>query len=612
MRHSTRYWLGAGILLGVSAGLVWLVTGLTGCSRQADSSAPAAETPVSSKPIFTDRTADTGINFSYHNGQEAGNLAIMESLGGGVGLIDYDGDGLLDIFVTAGGYYDGPDKKQIKGHPCKLYKNLGNFQFKDVTAEVGLDKIDWFYTHGCAVADYDNDGWPDLLVTGWGRVGLFHNVSDGKGGRRFVDVTRKAGLNDNLWSTSAAFADLDGDGFPDLYICHYVDWSFKKHPPCSYKPDKTPDVCPPKTFEALPHVLYRNNGNGTFTDVSQEAGILGPHALKQGKALGIVIADFNGDGLPDIYLADDEMDNLLYLNRGHMKFQEVGVLSGSAEDDNGQKNGSMGVDAADYDGSGLISIFVTNYQNEVHALYRNVANTSWWPWEFPSAQFVYASRRAGVAAIGLNYVGFGTNFIDYDLDGTLDLFITNGHVIRFPIPPAELLQRPVLLRNLRKPGDKPFEVRFQDISAQAGPFFQTKHMGRGAAFGDLDNDGRTDVVISHVNEPVVVLQNTLENGNHWLGVGLVGNPYRDAVGARLTLEVGGQKLMREIKGGGSYLSAHDLRVVFGLGSQTKVGKLTVRWPSGRMQTWDNLQPDRYWRLEEGKAEPQPAAKPRAQ
>src|SRR5438093_1323148 len=169
------------------------------------SSAPAAETPVSSKPIFTDRTADTGINFSYHNGQEAGNLAIMESLGGGVGLIDYDGDGLLDIFVTAGGYYDGPDKKQIKGHPCKLYKNLGNFQFKDVTAEVGLDKIDWFYTHGCAVADYDNDGWPDLLVTGWRRVGLFHNEPDGKGGRRFVDVTKKAGLGDALWSTSAGW-----------------------------------------------------------------------------------------------------------------------------------------------------------------------------------------------------------------------------------------------------------------------------------------------------------------------------------------------------------------------------------------------------------------------
>jgi len=553
--------------------------------------------------IFIDRTADTGIDFSYRNGQEAGHVAIMESLGGGASLIDYDGDGLLDIFVTGGGYYDGPDKKEVKGHPCKLYKNLGNWKFKDVTAEVGLDKFDWFYTHGCAVADYDNDGWPDLLVTGWGRVALFHNEPDGKGGRHFADVTKKAGLNDALWSTSAAWADLDGDGFPDLYICHYVDWSFKKHPPCHYKADKTPDVCPPKTFDALPHVLYHNNGDGTFTDVSKEAGILEPHALKEGKALGIVIADFNGDGLPDIYLADDEMDNLLYLNRGNMKFQEMGVLSGSAEDDNGQKNGSMGVDCADYDGSGRMSLFVTNYQNEVHGLYRNVASTPSWPWEFPSAQFVYASRRAGIAAIGLNYVGFGTGFIDYDLDGAEDLFITNGHVIRHPIPPAELLQRPVLLHNLRKPGDKPFEVRFDDISAEAGPFFQTKHMGRGAAFGDLDNDGHTDIVISNVNEPVVLLQNNLRNGNHWLGIELVGKPYRDAVGAKLVLEVGDQKLMRMVKGGGSYLSASDRRVLFGLGKSDKVGCLTVIWPSGqpRTQTWENLTIDRYHKLIQGAA-----------
>src|SRR5438552_4067423 len=515
------------------AGLLFAV----GACQQATEAPPAfpADQPHAGPPLFKDVTEASGVRIKYGNGEEANHYAILESLGGGVALIDYDGDGLLDLFVPGGGYYAGPDKKQIKGHPCKLYKNLGNFQFKDVTAEVGLN-IDWFYTHGCAVADYDNDGWPDLLVTGWGRVALFHNEPDGKGGRRFVDVTQKAGLNDNLWSTSAAFADLDGDGFPDLYICHYVDWSFKKHPPCSYKPDTTPDVCPLKTFEALPHVLYRNNGNGTFTDVSQESGILGPHALKQGKALGIVIADFNGDGLPDIYLADDEMDNLLYINQGHMKFQEVGVLSGSAKDDNGQPNGSMGVDAGDYDGSGRMSLFVTNYQNEIHALYRNATNFSWWPWEFPSAQFVYASRRAGVAAIGLNYVGFGTGFVDYDLDGAPDLFITNGHVIRFPIAPAELLQKSVLLRNLRKPGEKAWQVRFQDISAEAGPFFQTKHMGRGAAFGDLDNDGRTDIVISNVNEPVVVLQNTLENGNHWLGIRLVGYPYCDAVVVRLTQE----------------------------------------------------------------------------
>jgi RNA polymerase sigma factor (sigma-70 family) len=587
----------AAALVGIGV----LITGvgfLTYSSKSSHGSARTSEkenaiADPSDSAWFRDCTADSGINFSYRNGQEAGHLAILESLGGGVALLDFDGDGLLDIFIPGGGYFDGPDKKQIVGHPCKLFKNLGNGKFKDVTAEVGLD-IDWFYTHGSAVADYDNDGWPDLLVTGWGRVALFHNEPDGKGGRRFVDVTKKAGLNDTLWSTSAAFADLDGDGFPDLYICHYVDWSFKKHPLCHYRPDGTPDVCPPKNFDALPHVLYHNNGDGTFTDVSKAAGILEPHAVKEGKALGVVIADFNGDGRPDIYVANDEMANLLYINQGNMKFQEVGVLSGSAMDDNGHANGSMGVDVAAYDGTDRMSIFVTNYQNEIHALYRNVGSNL-------SSQFVYASRGAGIAAIGLNYVGFGIGFIDFDLDGAEDIFITNGHVIRFPIAPAELLQRPVLLRNLRQPGDKPWQVRFQDVSEHAGTFFQTKHMGRGAAFGDLNNDGRTDIVISHVNEPAVLLQNNLNNGNHWLGIELVGKPYRDAVGAKLILEVGGQKLTRMIKGGGSYLSASDRRIVFGLGKSDKVERLTVTWPSGepRTQSWDNLTIDRYHKLEQG-------------
>jgi hypothetical protein len=231
-------------------------------------------------------------------------------------------------------------------------------------------------------------------------------------------------------------------------------------------------------------------------------------------------------------------------------------------------------------------------------LYRNLGG----------GQFVFSSRPAGIAAIGLKYVGFGTGFIDFDRDGAEDIFITNGHVIHFPNEPDWLLQPAVLLRNLRKPGDKPFEVRFEDVSAKAGPFFQTLHMGRGAAFGDLDNDGKTDIVISHVNEPVVILQNTLDNGNHWLGIELIGKPYRDAVGAVLTLEVGDQKLVRTIKGGGSYLSAHDRRIIFGLGDKEKVGRLTVKWPfykgQNQEQTWDNLAIDRYWRLTQGQKEPQ--------
>jgi len=577
----------------------WLCWGLLaalfgfGCLRPVEDPSPA---PAAAPGYFVDQTSSSGIDFTYHNGQEAGHYAILESLGGGVALIDYDGDGLLDVFVTGGGYFGGPDKKQIRGHPCKLYKNLGNWKFKDVTQEVGLDKLEggrpWFYTHGAAVADYDNDGHPDLLVTGWGRLALFHNVKDPRtGGRRFEDVTRKAGLNDTLWSTSAAWADFDGDGYPDVYVCHYVDWSWDNHPmDCSYHHGSR-DVCPPRQFKALPHVLYKNNGDGTFTDVSKQAGLFNSHALMEGKGLGVVAVDVNGDGRPDIYVADDEVDSLLYLNGGGMKFEEVGVQCGVARDSSGVPTGAMGATAGDYDGSGHFSLFVTNYQKEMHGLYRNLGG----------ARFSFASQQAGIAAIGLHYVGFGTGFIDYDRDGNEDLFISNGHVIRDPAPPATIRQLPVLLHNMRQPGQPSYLVRFEQATKEGGPFFRQPHTGRGAAFGDLDNDGRTDIVISHLNEPVALLRNVLDNGNHWLGIELEGKPYRDAVGACLTLEVGDRKLTRTILGGGSYLSASDKRIVFGLGPAGKVGKLTVRWPSGRVRTqsWEGLAVDRYWKLRQG-------------
>jgi hypothetical protein len=593
--------------------LPWLVLTVAGCgvTPTTEATAPPAGPP---RPgYFEDKRAGSGIDHQYRNGEEAGHAAILESLGGGVALLDYDGDGLLDVFVTGGGSFEGPDKKEIKGRPCRLYRNLGNWKFEDVTERVGLDRPQ-FYSHGAAVADYDNDGWPDLLVTGWGGVALYHNEADGKGGRHFVDVTRKAGLTDTRWSTSAAWADFDGDGFPDLYVCHYVDWSFANNPPClDYRDQMVPDVCPPKQFQALPHVLYHNNGDGTFRDVSDEAGLrmprkerdyerlagLGPEALTTlrradqhhdyGKGLGVLVFDADGDGRPDIYVANDTSGNFLYLNQGGGRFREEGLLRGCAFDDNGSPNGSMGVDAADYAGVGSFSVFVTNYQNEAHALYRNQGG----------GRFVYASRSAGVSALGLVYVGFGTGFLDFDLDGNEDVLISNGHVVHHPPLPAEVRQLPVLLRNLYRPGERPFEVRFANVSAQAGPYFQSKHLGRGVALGDLDNDGRIDVVFSPTNEPVALLRNQHETGHHWLGVQLIGHPYRDAVGARLTLEVGGRQLVRAVKGGGSYLSSGDRRIVFGLGPEKTFGRLTVRWPSGKTQTWDHLAVDRYWKLEEG-------------
>jgi enediyne biosynthesis protein E4 len=559
-------------------------------------SPPSTASPLPDSPsLFRDVTSDSGIDMTYRNGQEAGHYAILESLGGGVALIDYDGDGLLDVFITGGGYYDGPDKKQIKGHPSKLYRNLGNWKFKDVTKEVGLDKP-VFYTHGAAVADYDRDGWPDLLVTGWGRTALYHNEPDGKGGRHFVDVTYEAGLMDSGWTTSAAWADLDGDGYPDLYVCQYVDWSMDNNPVCNGYTSKVPrDVCPPKTFKGRPHKVYRNNGNGTFTDVSRQAK-LHPWAgdpangAEPGKGLGVVIVDVDGDGKPDIYVANDTVDNFLYLNRstpGKILFDEIGLGAGVARDDRGVPDGSMGADAGDPFGDGQPALWCTNYENEMHALYRNLG----------ARMFLFSTAASGIAAIGQRYVGFGTGFFDYDKDGWEDLVIANGHVIRFPSG-AGVQQRPILFHNMGN-------GRFTEVGEQAGKYFQDEHIGRGIALGDLDNDGSIDLVISHVNEPVSVLRNQAGAGNHWLGIDLQGKNHGDVVGARVIVEADGRKQTRFAKGGGSYLSSSDRRFVFGLGNSDRIDRVTVIWPSGKQHQWrgEELAIDRYWRLTEGDERP---------
>jgi hypothetical protein len=540
--------------------------------------------------LYRDLTAQAGIAHTYHNGQEAGHYAILESLGGGAGLIDFDGDGLLDIFVTGGGYYEG---SEIRGYSNRLFKNLGEGKYRDVTSEVGLDQP-LFYSHGCAVADYDRDGWPDILVTGWGRVVLYHNEPDGKGGRRFRDVTQKAGLTDKLWSTSAAWADLDGDGWPDLYVCQYVNWSMENNPRCSgYTPATPRDVCPPKKFIGLPHHVYRNNGDGTFKDVSKEAK-LRPYTGERdkdseaGKGLGVVISDIDGDGKPDVYVANDTVDNFLYINRstpGKILFEEVGLPSGVARDDRGIPNGSMGTDIGDYDNSGRPSIWVTTYENEMHALHRNLGK----------GMFTYSTQAAGIAAIGQFYVGFGTGFLDLDNHGAEDLIVSNGHVIRFPTA-TTLPQRPVLLRNKGN-------GRFADITKQGGEYFRSQHIGRGVAIGDLKNRGRLDLVISHLNEPVVLLENRANNGNHWLGIELAGKDRRNVVGAKVVVEAGQRKWTRFAKGGGSYLSSGDRRLLFGLEKAASVDRIRVSWPWGKEQTWagSDLAMGGYWRLVEGQA-----------
>jgi hypothetical protein len=585
----------ATLLLGGALLAAWA------CSSQSneDASPTAATAPdpdLQGPDLFEEVTAASGLHITYRNGEDTSpHLSILESLGGGVALIDYDGDGLLDVFVPGGGYFDGPDKKQIKGSPCKLFKNLGGWKFKDVTREVGLDSLaggqPWFYTHAAAVADYDRDGWPDLLVTGWGRVALFRNVpadpADPSKGRRFVDVSAQARLDKGItWATSAAWADLDGDGWPDLYVCQYVNWSLDNNPKYQYD-GKTWDVAPPRMFQGLQHKVYRNNTDGTFTDVSAEAGL--DRGGRGSKGLGVVAVDVNLDGKPDVYVANDTVPNFLYVNRstpGKIRFTEAGTVTGVALDGTGAPNGSMGVDAGDPDGKGLPWLWVTNYENELHALYRNLSNKD-------RICFVFYTPASGIAAIGQKFVGWGTGFLDIDHHGWEDLFIANGHAIRHPTGTTRR-QLPVLLRNR--------DGKYKDITPRGGPYFKQPHLARGVALGDLDNDGRVDLVVSHMNEPVTVLRNVAPKDHHWLGVQLAGKDHADIVGARVVLEAGGRQQTRFARGGGSYASSSDRRLVFGLGQTERIDKLSVIWPDGQQQEWTGLPLDRYHVLVQGETE----------
>lgn len=546
-----------------------------------------ADDDAPGSPLFRDVTATSGLHFTYHNGEESNLFTLLEVVGGGIALFDYDGDGLLDVFVTGGGHFDGPSQDQIKGRPCKLFKNLGAWKFADVTSDVGLESVSWWYTHGAAVADYDCDGWPDLLVTGYGRLALFHNETDGNEGRRFVDVSERVGLHDESWSTSAGWADLDHDDFPDLYVCHYVDWSFQNNPICKgVAPGVERDTCSPARFKPLVHALFRNEQGQSFHNESAAHGF-----RAAGSGLGVLLADLNADGRPDIYVANDLNHNFLFYNRAG-KLEEQGLLSGVAHGDTGLPDGSMGVDAADYDGSGRPSVWVTNFETQLHALYRNDGQE----------RFHHASRAAGLTRLGRQWVSFGTGFLDFDNDGWEDLVIVSGHVWRYPATgPAR--QRPRLLRNEALERERVF----RDVSSRGGEFFDTPTLGRGLAIGDLDNDGWPDLAVSHTNSPVVLLRNEaaagLSSPHRWLGLKLVGRGHRDVAGSTVTLEDANGILTRFSKGGGSYLSASDPRLLFGLGETEHVKRVTVRWSWGQSQSWENLESNRYWELHEGEQIP---------
>ncbi len=569
----------------------------------ATSARPGGDVPTPpdlAPDLFEDVTARSGVDFRYRNGEEVSpaHLSILESLGGGLAVIDYDGDGLLDLFLPGGGHFGGPDNKTILGHPCRLYRNRGNFQFEDVTAAAGLGSLEggkpWFYTHGAAVADYDRDGYQDLLVTGYGRLALFHNEPDGRGGRKFVDVSAKAGLGTGVtWTTSAGWADFDGDGLPDFYACQYVDWSFANHPACNYD-GTTPDVCPPKKFDGLQQLVYRNNGDGTFTEVGQSAG-LQPGGPKASKGLGVVVVDVNGDGKPDIWAANDTVPKFLYINkstRGTLKFEEAGMAAGVAVDGYGNPNGSMGVDAGDPARTGQPWLFCTNYENELHALYKNISKPD-------RAFFLFNTPASGMAALGQKFVGWGTGFVDLDHDGWEDIVIVNGHAIRFPATTTRS-QKSVIMRNT---GGGKFRIE----SDRGGAYFRADHLSRGMVLADFDNDGRVDLAVANVNEPTAILRNVAPAGNHWLGVQLIGKGNGDVVGARVQLTNPDGTQSRFAKGGGSYASSPDRRMVFGLGPADKAAKLSVEWPDGTKQEFADVAADRYVRLTQGEAALRPLA-----
>jgi hypothetical protein len=551
--------------------LVAAVSSISGYGRAAQPDQP----PFS----FRNIALDAGLDFVTTFGGTTRNTYLLETTGTGVAVIDYDGDGLLDVFFVNGTTLEGfPAGKAPTNH---LFRNRGRFAFEDVTDRAGLTASGW--GQGACAGDYDNDGHDDLFVTYYGQNRLYHN--DGKG--RFTDVTRQAGLAQprTRWNTGCAFVDYDRDGRLDLFAANYIDLDLATAPTprsglCRYK--GLPVACGPPGLTGGRNLLYRNRGDGTFEDVSDRSGI----ARASGTyGLGASTFDFDNDGWTDLYVANDSNPSALYRNNHDGTFTDVAVRSGCAYSQDGKPQAGMGVAIGDYDRNGTMDVFKTNFAGDTSTLYANTGSG-------------LCEDRTFAAGIGLNtrWLGWGTAFVDLDNDGWLDLFLTNGHVypeVRQIATEAGYEQRKVVYRNDGK-------GRFTDVSERLGPPVTTPKAGRGTAFGDFDNDGQIDVAIANVNDRPDLFRLTGDPSHHWITLTLVGtSSNRNAIGARVRALTGDTQQWQEVRGGGSYLSQNDFRVHFGLGSAARVDRVDVRWPNGLEERWDNLDADKLHTLKEG-------------
>jgi hypothetical protein len=539
----------------------------------------SAQAPAPLDFSFADIAREAGLTAVTTYGGKKTNKYLLETTGCGVAMFDYDNDGRLDLFFVNGTTLEGFERgKEPTSH---LYRNRGDGTFEDVTAKAGLGLAGWGQA-ACA-GDYDNDGYEDLYVTFWGQNRLFHNRGNGT----FEDVTSRAGLiTKTRWGAGCAFLDVDRDGLLDLFAANYIDFDLKTAPVpesglCRYK--GVPVACGPPGLTGGKNVLYRNAGSGRFEDVSEKAGITRASGTY---GLGVSTLDFDDDGWTDVYVANDSNPSALYRNKHDGTFEDIAVTAGCAYSQDGKPQAGMGLALGDYDRNGTIDIFKTNFAGDTSTLYANTGDG-------------LCDDRTFASGVGINtrWLGWGVGFLDLDLDGWLDLFLVNGHVY----PEVEQIrteagyeQRKVVYRNLRN-------GRFEDVTERLGPPVSTPHAGRGAAFGDVDNDGDVDIAVNNVHEPPNLYRLDTGRTASWTELKLVGTKSnRSAIGARVRIVAGDATLVREVRGGGSYASQNDLRVHAGLGAVTHIDRVDVRWPNGNQETWRDVPVKRIVTLVEGK------------